>query len=241
MKTNLEIEELKKIGKYNKKTIKKLQNNYPIQYLIGYVDFYGLKININKHTLIPRYETEYLIEKTLKYIEKYNFKNPKILDLCTGSGCIGLTLKKQLPYSFVTMSDISRSALKVAKKNKLEQNLDVKIIRSNLFKNIKDKDFDIIISNPPYVMTTEKLPTNVLKEPHSALFSGKNGTTHIEKILKSAPLHLKNKYLIAIEINEKSESDLTKIINKNLKDITYKFEKDLTGKTRYLFIFKNCE
>ena len=115
---NLDKEELIKLNKFTKKNIKKIENDYPVQYIIGYVNFYGLKINVNKNVLIPRYETEYLVEKTLKYIAKLNFTNPKILDLCTGSGAIGLTLKKELPESTITMSDISSKALKVARKNK---------------------------------------------------------------------------------------------------------------------------
>lgn len=234
---NLDKEELIKLGKFTKKNIKKIENNYPIQYIIGYVNFYGLKINVNKNVLIPRYETEYLVEKTIKYIEKLNFTNPKILDLCTGSGAIGLTLKKELPESTVTMSDISLKALKVARKNKKELNLNVKLIKSNLFKNINDK-YDIIISNPPYVMTSEKLPANVLKEPALALYSGEKGLDHIEKIFKSIHKYTNKKYLIALEINEKSEKDLTKLIKKYFdSSIKYKFEKDLAEKTRYLFIY----
>ncbi len=244
MKTKIgisELNELKRINKYTKKNIKKLDSDYPIQYLIGYVDFYGLKITVNKNVLIPRYETEYLVELTQKYINKLNIKNPKILDLCTGSGCIGLSLKSLIPSSSVTMSDISSRALKVAKKNAKDLSIDVKILKSDLLKNIKEKDYDILISNPPYVMTTEVLPNNVLYEPSLALYSKEKGIYHIEKILKNAESYLKEKYLIALEINEKSEEDLTKIIKENFKNITYKFEKDLSGKTRYLFIFKNCE
>ena len=118
-----ELKELKEAGKYTKENIIKLNNDYPIQYLIGYVDFYGLKILVNENVLIPRYETEYLIEKLLKYINKYNFTNPNILDLCTGSGCIGLTLKSLIPNSNVTMSDISKSALETAKLNSDNLNL----------------------------------------------------------------------------------------------------------------------
>ena len=87
-----ELEELKKLNKLTPQNIEKIKNNYPIQYIIGYTNFYGLDIMVNENVLIPRYETEYLIEKLLKYIEKCNFQNPKILDICTGSGCIGLTL-----------------------------------------------------------------------------------------------------------------------------------------------------
>ena len=185
MKINeLDKKELIKLNKWNKLTMSLLEKDYPVQYIIGYVDFYGLKINVNEFTLIPRYETEYLIELTLKEIKKMNLANPKILDLCTGSGAIGLTLKSLLPSSEVTLSDISKDALMVANKNKNELNLDVNIIESDLFKNIPGK-FDVIISNPPYVMTNEILPKDVLYEPHLALYSGPKGIDHIEEIFKN--------------------------------------------------------
>lgn len=237
MKINeLDKKELIKLNKWNKLTMSLLEKDYPVQYIIGYVDFYGLKINVNEFTLIPRYETEYLIELTLKEIKKMNLANPKILDLCTGSGAIGLTLKSLLPSSEVTLSDISKDALMVANKNKNELNLDVNIIESDLFKNIQGK-FDVIISNPPYVMTNEPLPKDVLYEPHLALYSGPKGIDHIEEIFKNIKSHLNNKYLIALEINEKSEPDITNLIKTYFeKNINYKFMKDLAGKTRYLFI-----
>lgn len=237
MKINeLDKKELIKLNKWNKLTMSLLEKDYPVQYIIGYVDFYGLKINVNEFTLIPRYETEYLIELTLKEIKKMNLANPKILDLCTGSGAIGLTLKSLLPSSEVTLSDISKDALMVANKNKNELNLDVNIIESDLFKNIPGK-FDVIISNPPYVMTNEILPKDVLYEPHLALYSGPKGIDHIEEIFKNIKSHLNNKYLIALEINEKSETDITNLIKTYFeKNINYKFMKDLAGKTRYLFI-----
>lgn len=237
MKINeLDKKELIKLNKWNKLTMSLLEKDYPVQYIIGYVDFYGLKINVNEFTLIPRYETEYLIELTLKEIKKMNLDNPKTLDLCTGSGAIGLTLKSLLPSSEVTLSDISKDALMVANKNKNELNLDVNIIESDLFKNIPGK-FDVIISNPPYVMTNETLPKEVLYEPHLALYSGPKGIDHIEEIFKNIKSHLNNKYLIALEINEKSEPDITNLIKTYFeKNINYKFMKDLAGKTRYLFI-----
>lgn len=237
MKINeLDKKELIKLNKWNKLTMSLLEKDYPVQYIIGYVDFYGLKINVNEFTLIPRYETEYLIELTLKEIKKMSLDNPKILDLCTGSGAIGLTLKSLLPSSEVTLSDISKDALMVANKNKNELDLDVNIIESDLFKNIPGK-FDVIISNPPYVMTNETLPKEVLYEPHLALYSGPKGIDHIEEIFKNIKSHLNNKYLIALEINEKSEPDITNLIKTYFeKNINYKFMKDLAGKTRYLFI-----
>lgn len=237
MKINeLDKKELIKLNKWNEQTISLLEKSYAVQYIIGYVDFYGLKINVNEFTLIPRYETEYLIELTIKEIQQMNLTNLNILDLCTGSGAIGLTLKSLLPSSEVTLSDISKDALMVANKNKNELNLDVNIIESDLFKNIQGK-FDVIISNPPYVMTNEPLPKDVLYEPHLALYSGLKGIDHIEEIFKNIKSHLNNKYLIALEINEKSEPDITNLIKTYFeKNINYKFMKDLAGKTRYLFI-----
>lgn len=237
MKINeLDKKELIKLNKWNEQTISLLEKSYPVQYIIGYVDFYGLKINVNEFTLIPRYETEYLIELTIKEIQQMNLTNLNILDLCTGSGAIGLTLKSLLPSSNVTLSDISKEALIIANKNKTELNLNVNIIESDLFKNITGK-FDVIISNPPYVMTNETLPKDVLYEPHLALYSGPTGIDHIEEIFKNIKSHLNNKYLIALEINEKSETDITNLIKAYFeKNINYKFMKDLAGKTRYLFI-----
>lgn len=212
MKINeLDKQELISLNKWNENTLKLLENNYPVQYIIGYVDFYGLKIFVNENTLIPRYETEYLVEKTLNLIKKYKLENINILDLCTGSGAIGLTLKSMLPKSKVTLSDISVSALKVAKQNKENLSLDVNIIESDLFSNIHEK-YDVIITNPPYVMTTEPLPPTVLKEPHQALYSGEKGINHIEQILKNIKNYLNEKYIIAMEINEKSEIDITNLI-----------------------------
>lgn len=212
MKINeLDKQELISLNKWNENTLKLLENNYPVQYIIGYVDFYGLKIFVNENTLIPRYETEYLVEKTLNLIKKYKLDYINILDLCTGSGAIGLALKSMLPKSKVTLSDISVSALKVAKQNKENLSLDVNIIESDLFSNIHEK-YDVIITNPPYVMTTEPLPPTVLKEPHQALYSGEKGINHIEQILKNIKNYLNEKYIIAMEINEKSEIDITNLI-----------------------------
>lgn len=174
--------------------------------------------------------------KNIKSNKKYKLENIKILDLCTGSGAIGLTLKSMLPKSKVTLSDISVSALEVAKQNKENLSLDVNIIESDLFSNIHEK-YDVIITNPPYVMTTEPLPPTVLKEPHQALYSGEKGINHIEQILKNIKNYLNEKYIIAMEINEKSEIDITNLIKKYFSDnVKYYFSKDLCEKTRYLFI-----
>lgn len=239
-----EINELKKVSKNFERDVKKVKKGYPIQYLIGYVNFYGYNIRVDKKVLIPRPETELLVEKTIKYLNKYGFKNIKALDLCTGSGAIGIALKKEMCDISVLGIDISKRALQVAKKNSKTNNLNIKYKKSNMFKKIKGK-YDLIISNPPYVSKEEKLDKKVLKEPKRALFSDNKGLYHIEKILKYAGYYMKNKSILAIEINSYSNKQIEEMIKKyfyqSMNQIKYSFEKDLTGKTRYLFILKNCE
>lgn len=232
-----ELLELRKVSKNFDRDMQKVKKGYPIQYLIGYVDFYNSKILVNKNVLIPRPETEYLVEKVVNYVKRYNFNNPDILDLCTGSGAIGIALKKEIK-SNVTESDISIKALNVAKKNAKLNNLDIEFIKSDLFKNINNK-YDVIVSNPPYVSLEEVLPDDVLNEPKEALFSPLNGMHHILEIIKMVNKYTKDKSLIAIEINSYDKSLIETEVKKYFNN--YSFETDLTGKIRYLFIFKNCE
>ncbi len=227
--SKIETEELIKVSKNIKKDVKLLKKSYPIQYLIGYVNFYGNKILVNKNVLIPRYTTEYLVEKTLKHIEKMNIKNPVILDLCTGSGCIAIALKKELKDASIYASDISSKALRICKKNIKLNNVDVKVIKSDLFKKIKNIKFDIIISNPPYVETEDNVAKEVEFEPKIALFSDDNGNYHVKKIIEESKRYLKKKSILAFETNSYTKECLKKRQN-------YFFEKDLEGKYRYLFI-----
>lgn len=223
-----EAKELIKESKNIKKDIKLLKKGYPIQYLIGHVNFYGNKILVNKSVLIPRYTTETLIEKTFEYTKKLNKKTLKILDLCTGSGCVAISIKKLIPSAEVYASDISKKALKVCKKNAFLNNVEIKTIKSNLFKKIKNHKFDVIISNPPYVSNQEKLSKTVKYEPKKALFSQENGTKHIKKILQDINKYTNKKHIVGIEMNS-----YTKNAFDNKK---YIFEKDLENKNRYLFI-----
>ena len=144
-----EADELLKVSKDINSDYNKLTKKYPIQYLIGYVNFYGYKINVNEDVLIPRPETEYLVDKTIKYCNKYFNKKIDILDLCTGSGCIGIALYKNV-NSNVTCSDLSELALNVAQENAKDNNCDITFVKSNILDNI-DKKYNLIISNPPYI------------------------------------------------------------------------------------------
>ncbi len=150
--------------------IKRLENGEPVQYIVGDVDFYGNIIKVNKNVLIPRPETEELVEKTYNLIKDlFPNKEINILDIGTGSGCIPISLKKLIPESIVTACDISEKALEVAKDNAKSNNTEITFINSDIFSNIKDK-FDCIISNPPYIRYDEEIMDIVKNnEPHEAL------------------------------------------------------------------------
>lgn len=215
--------------------IKELENGIPVQYIVGNVNFYGNTINVNKNVLIPRFETELLVDKTIKYI-KTNFKNRvDILDIATGSGCIAITLKKEID-STVDASDISEEALKVAKENALNNKVDINFINSDMLTNITKK-YDIIISNPPY-LTKEDDIMDIVKnnEPEIALYAKDNGLYYYDVILKNIKNNLKDKYLIAFEIGYTQGEAIKNIALKYLDNINVKIEKDYSNKDRFVFI-----
>lgn len=234
--SSLEAEELIKVSKNIEEDYNILLEDYPIQYLIGYVDFYGYKINVNENVLIPRYETEYLVQKTINYSKKLFNEKVSILDIGCGSGCIGITLSKELD-SKVDAIDISPEAIKVAKENNLLNNSNVNIFESDLFEKVKDK-YNIIISNPPYISRDEIIMSKVDKyEPHLALYADNNGLIYYENILKEASKYLKEKYIIAFEIGMTQKEDIISLANKYFKDKKVICEQDLSLRDRYIFIF----
>ena len=161
-----------KINLY-KKSLEALKENRPIQYVIGHVNFYGLQFKVNENVLIPRFETEELVENIKNYLKKKNLTNPKILDLGCGSGVIGLTLKHFFPDSDVTLVDISEEALEVTRDNAKSLGLDVNFIKSDWFSNVPVDKYDVIVSNPPYIKTNEEIEEIVKNnEPALALYGG---------------------------------------------------------------------
>ncbi len=231
---SVEADTLLRVSKNINKDYKKLLKGYPIQYLIGYSNFYGIKIKINKHTLIPRFETETLVEKTLNYIIQANIKKPNILDMCTGSGCIAIALKKEIKCRVIA-SDISPKALLVAKYNSNNNNLKIKFVKSNLFKNI-NKKYDVIISNPPYVKKEDNISKIVKYEPHIALYAKDKGNYYIKHIINGSKEHLKEKGIIAIEINNYDVETIKTYAESIYPNSIIKIEKDLSNKDRFLFI-----
>jgi release factor glutamine methyltransferase len=225
----LETEFLDKLDQY-------LLLNIPVQHLIGYSYFYGYKINVNNHVLIPRGETEQLVEHVLFYYDKY-FVDQKVdvLDLGTGSGCIGLALSLEEENMNVIISDISEDALKVAKDNQQNLSAKVQIIQSDLFNNIKNT-FDIIVSNPPYIPDTETVQDIVSKEPKVALYGGLLGVDFYEKIMMSSKSYLNENALIAFEHGFQQKQRIFEIAQEHFPNAHIIQVKDLAGKDRFTFI-----
>lgn len=225
------------IEKLYKSSLEALKENKPIQYVIGNVNFYGLKFIVNKNVLIPRFETEELVEQVVEYAKSLNKDKIKILDLGCGSGAIGLTLKSILKDSEVTLVDISKEALEVAKLNANNLNLDVTFIESDWFSNVKLEKYDIIVSNPPYIRTDEEIEEIVKNnEPSLALYGGIDGLDCYRKILANVKSYLNDKFLIAFEIGESQKEEIYDIVNKYLKDIEITCKKDLYGRNRMIFV-----
>lgn len=216
----------------------RLLNGEAVQYIIGNACFYGYDFKVNKNTLIPRFETELLVEKTINYINKYFDSNVSVLDIGTGSGCIAITLNKEI-NSRVTAVDISKEALDVAKINSINNDADVNFIISDVFSNINDK-YDVIISNPPYISYDEDIMDVVYNnEPHMALYADDNGLYFYDKILRECRKYLNDRFLIAFEIGYKQGNDILNIINKYFDNVNISLEKDYSGRDRFIFIWNH--
>ena len=217
--------------------IKRLEKGEPVQYIVGDVDFYGNIIKVNKNVLIPRRETEELVEKTMELIKKlFPNQNISILDIGTGSGCIPITLKKYFPNNNINAIDISQEALKVAVDNSLSNNVNINFIQSNLFENVSGK-YHCIISNPPYIKENEEIMDIVKNnEPHLALYAPNEGLYFYEEILKEANKYLEDKFIIAFEIGETQGQDIINIAGKYFPNSKIILEKDLQHLDRFIFV-----
>lgn len=239
-------EELKE---YNKEYLKKyvsdekleeglerLESGEPVQYIIGNVDFYGFIFDVDRRVLIPRFETEELVEKTVNYVKKNFDENLSIIDLGTGSGCIAITLKKLLPNSTVMAVDISSEALDAASHNASKLATEISFKKNDMLHGIEDK-FDVIISNPPYIDYEEEI-MDVVKnnEPSLALYAENHGLYFYEDILKNCSKNLKDKFLIAFEIGQLQGAEIKKLAYQYLDNIEVRIEKDMKGLDRFVFI-----
>lgn len=215
--------------------LKRLDNGEAIQYIVGNVDFYGYPFKVNKDVLIPRFETEELVNKMINYIRKYFDKKVSILDIGTGSGCIAITLKKELDAD-ITALDISLKALDVASYNAKLNNVDINFIQSDILSNV-DGTYDVIISNPPYIAYDEPIMELVSKnEPSMALYAPNNGLYFYQIILSQAKKYLNKKNIIAFEIGYLQGNDISLLAKKYFPNAIITVEKDLALKDRYVFI-----
>lgn len=215
--------------------IELLNKGIPVQYIVGNVDFYGYNFKVNENVLIPRFETEELVEKTIKYINKYFNKKVDILDLGTGSGCIAITLKKELDCN-VDAVDISPKALEIAKLNAKNNNVDITFYEGDMLNPI-NKIYDVIISNPPYIAYNEEIMEIVKNnEPHTALYAEDNGLKYYKDIISNANKYLKEKSIIAFEIGEKQGNLILEYAKNYFKDSIITVEKDMQNRDRFVFI-----
>lgn len=220
-----------------KKEIKALEENKPLQYVLGYVNFYGNKFVVDERVLIPRFETEELVENTIKYIKKLLTEPVDIIDLGCGSGVIGITLEKKVSTKTVDLIDISKDALEVAKINCEKLNSKCNLIQSDMFENV-EKKYDVIISNPPYIKENEIIEDIVKEnEPHLALYAGKDGLDCYKKILETVNEYKKEKCLIAFEIGYQQAEDIKRLVDKYIPTAQVIIKKDLSDKDRMAFIF----
>lgn len=218
--------------------LSRLLKHEPVQYVIGEADFYGCRFKVNEFTLIPRSETEELVDWVIKDAEVNNLKNHKILDIGTGSGCIAVSLAKNLKNAKVTGIDVSIEALKIAKINSLDNDVKIDFINEDILK-IEElgTTYDIIISNPPYVRELEKvyMSKNVLEfEPETALYvSNEDPLIFYRTIIKLASVGLNKGGLLYFEINEYLSNQLVTLLRVNgFKNTVIK--KDVFGKDRMI-------
>ena len=220
--------------KYFQLINKHIKDDTPLSHLVGFEYFYDRKFKVTSDVLSPRMETEELVYKVIDYIRKNNLTNIKILDLCTGSGIIGITLKKELEEFDVKIlaSDISSRALTVAKENASSLEADISFVESDLFSNIQDK-FDIIVSNPPYIANDDKktIKENVLNyDPHLALFADEEGMYFYRNIIEKSRSYLNEKGIMFFEIGyDQKEKIITLGENNKFETVIYK---DINGRDR---------
>ena len=215
--------------------LERLKTHEPIQYILGKTRFMDLEFMVNSSVLIPRPETEEFVRLMLKE----NLDGKEILDIGTGSGCIAISLAKNLPNSKVSALDISSDALEITKENARLNNVNIEFINANIFKYKSDKKYDVIVSNPPYVLESEKLlmKKNVLDyEPEIALFvDDSDPLKYYEFIINFSKNHFNQNGQIFFEINENKRKGIENILDENDQ---YKsdFHQDSFKKTRFLKI-----
>jgi len=210
----------------------KVSSGYPLEYEIGYTSFLGHRFFVNESVLIPRPDTEHVVVSAEQHISE----DSKVLDLCTGSGCISITLKVRNPDITIFASDISKKALTIAKKNAEYHNADITFIEADLLEGIEDW-FDIIVTNPPYVPTDmiEKLEKGISHEPFKALNGGEDGLDFYRRIESSLDCNLADDGLLIAEI-ERQDADTIPVLFEIFSKWSISIEEDLADRPRTLTV-----
>ena len=228
------------INKYKEYLDEHAISNKPIYYIIGHAPFYGYEFIVNENVLIPRFETEELVENVLMQYDKYFKGKPiKACDIATGSGCIGLTLKLEQPNMDVTITDISDEALKVAAANAKELGADVRILQGDMVQPVMNERFDLIVSNPPYIPEHEEVQTIVKdNEPNIALFGGEDGMKFYRVIMRDASKILNDNAILAFEHGFDKKNEMIELAKQYFSGAKILSLKDLEGKDRMTIIIK---
>lgn len=205
------------------------KSGYPLQYILGSVNFLGYEFKVKEGVLIPRFETEELVTEALKYIES----DKKVIDLGCGAGNIGISLKLKRPDLMVDMVDLNEDAIKLSKENAELLNANVYIYHEDMFEAL-NKEYDVYISNPPYLKDGEAEEDVVKYEPHTALFAEDNGLYYYKEILRK--LIFKKGTLIAFEIGDGQGEDVKNIAKTYLENFEIKVIKDMQGRERIVII-----
>ncbi len=225
------------------------KSNHSVAYLLGHKEFYQLDFLVNKHTLIPRPDSEVLIEEALQYLKKHKLQSPKVIDVGTGTGCLIISLAKNYAYQpaglaaanpagcFIAI-DISGRALKVAKTNARKHGLkrQVKFLKSDLLKNIGDQKFDLVLANLPYLTKKQLREPSIKKEPRSALYGGSDGLYFYKRLLKQINNYLNKEYLILLEIDPSQADAIQQMARQYLPKAKLEIIKDLSQQARVLKI-----
>ena len=222
------------------KDITRLKSGEPVDYVIGFVEFLGCKIDLSLRPLIPRPETECWVEKMITEMKSEKLENPKCLDIFSGSGCVGISILKHIPTSSFDFVDLEEQSLNQIKLNCKQNNIDPErynIIKSDMFSSIADK-YDYIFANPPYIAKNKKneIQKSVLNyEPHTALFGGDDGLLYIKKFLTQVSAHLNKNGKIYMEFGSDQKDSVAKILSdKNFAKT--EFRKDQFGKWRFVVV-----